>query len=154
MNSDIEVLCQSTSRCPLRLSAKEQEDIFCVTYINRVTFRDPFTVVCHQSFCPAICLFITLSCIGQNTIAQYTFYCQHDVSYTIFITVSTFSGTDINRNMPQLRVPNIYEGVQSEEEKRRARSQQAMYRRLFMDIEREQVKENLRRQEHRKRIVK
>ena len=53
-----------------------------------------------------------------------------------------------------LRVPNIYEGVQSEEEKRRARSQQAMYRRLFMDIEREQVKENLRRQEHRKRIVK
>ena len=27
-----------------------------------------------------------------------------------------------------------------------------MYRRLFMDIEREQVKENIRRQEHRKRI--
>ena len=49
-------------------------------------------------------------------------------------------------------VPNIYSGVESEEEKRRARSQQAMYRRLFMDIEREQVKENIRRQEHRKRI--
>jgi len=72
----------------------------------------------------------------------------------VFITVTTFSGTDIHRNMLLLRVPNIYEGVQSEEEKRRARSQQAMYRRLFMDIEREQVKENLRRQEHRKRIVK
>ena len=49
-------------------------------------------------------------------------------------------------------VPNIYSGVETEEEKRRARSQQAMYRRLFMDIEREQVKENIRRQEHRKRI--
>ncbi|WAR22254.1 hypothetical protein MAR_016228 [Mya arenaria] len=52
------------------------------------------------------------------------------------------------------RVPNIYEGVKSEEEKRRSRAQQAMYRRLFMDKEREQVKENLRRQEHRKRIVR
>ena len=52
------------------------------------------------------------------------------------------------------RIPNIYSGVESEEEKRRARSQQAIYRRLFMDIEREQVKENIRRQEHRKRIQK
>lgn len=70
-------------------------------------------------------------------------------------SVNTFSGTDIHRNMPLVKVPpNIYEGVQSEEEKRRAKSQQAMYRRLFMDLEREQVKENLRRQEHRKRILK
>ncbi|XP_045189455.2 trichohyalin-like isoform X2 [Mercenaria mercenaria] len=69
-------------------------------------------------------------------------------------TVNTFSGTDIHRNMPLVKVPNIYEGVQTEEEKRRAKSQQAMYRRLFMDLEREQVKENLRRQEHRKRIQK
>lgn len=61
-----------------------------------------------------------------------------------------------NRDRPHsstsARVPNIYSGVENEEEKRRARSQQAMYRRLFMDIEREQVKENIRRQEHRKRI--
>ncbi|XP_052250407.1 coiled-coil domain-containing protein 15-like isoform X2 [Dreissena polymorpha] len=69
-------------------------------------------------------------------------------------TVTSFTGTDLNRNLPLLRVPNIYEGVETEEEKRRARAQQAMYRRLFMDIEREQVKENLRRQEHRKRIIK
>lgn len=51
-------------------------------------------------------------------------------------------------------VPSIYEGVVSEEEKRLQQKQHATYRRLFMDIEREQVKENLRRQEHRKQIQK
>ncbi|XP_033756102.1 trichohyalin-like [Pecten maximus] len=65
-------------------------------------------------------------------------------------TITTISGTQINRNIPH--IPNIYMGVQSEEEKQRLRSQQATYRRLFMDIEREQVKENLKRKEHRKRI--
>ncbi|XP_069139453.1 trichohyalin-like [Argopecten irradians] len=65
-------------------------------------------------------------------------------------TITTISGTQINRNIPH--VPNIYIGVQSEEEKQRIKSQQATYRRLFMDIEREQVKENLKRKEHRKRI--
>ncbi|XP_060068170.1 trichohyalin-like [Ylistrum balloti] len=67
-------------------------------------------------------------------------------------TITTISGTQINRNIPH--VPNIYMGVQSEEEKQRLKSQQATYRRLFMDIEREQVKENLKRKEHRKRIQK
>ncbi|OWF51416.1 coiled-coil domain-containing protein 15-like [Mizuhopecten yessoensis] len=65
-------------------------------------------------------------------------------------TITTISGTQINRSVPH--VPNIYMGVQSEEEKQRLKSQQATYRRLFMDIEREQVKENLKRKEHRKRI--
>jgi coiled-coil domain-containing protein 15 len=51
-----------------------------------------------------------------------------------------------------MTVPNIYAGVHDEEEKHRQRSQHALYRRLFMDLEREQVKENLRRQEHRRRI--
>jgi coiled-coil domain-containing protein 15 len=63
-----------------------------------------------------------------------------------------YNGTDITKNIS--KVPDIYEGVHCEEEKRRAKGQQAMYRRLFMDLEREQVKENLRRQEHRKRIQK
>lgn len=56
--------------------------------------------------------------------------------------------------MPHVSVPNIYMGVQTEEEKRQRRLEHATYRRLFMDIEREQVKENLRRKEHRKRIQK
>ncbi len=41
---------------------------------------------------------------------------------------------------------------QSEEDKQQAVKQRALYRRLFMDIEREQVKENLRRKEHRRKI--
>ncbi|KAL4231869.1 Coiled-coil domain containing 15 [Mactra antiquata] len=65
-----------------------------------------------------------------------------------------YTSSNSHKNVPLSKVHHIYEGVQSEEEKRRARSQQAMYRRLFMDLEREQVKENLRRQEHRKRIQK
>ncbi|XP_022783002.1 trichohyalin-like [Stylophora pistillata] len=39
-----------------------------------------------------------------------------------------------------------------EENKARAKSQVAVYRRLFMDIEREQVRENIRMREHRKRM--
>ncbi|XP_064618323.1 coiled-coil domain-containing protein 15-like [Liolophura sinensis] len=52
------------------------------------------------------------------------------------------------------KVPEIYDGVVTQDEKRRKQVQHAMYRRLFMDIEREQVKENLRRKEHRKRIAR
>lgn len=39
-----------------------------------------------------------------------------------------------------------------EEKKARAKSQVAVFRRLFMDIEREQVRENIRMKEHRKRM--
>lgn len=39
-----------------------------------------------------------------------------------------------------------------EEKKVRAKSQVAVYRRLFMDIEREQVRENIRMKQHRKRM--
>ena len=39
-----------------------------------------------------------------------------------------------------------------EEKKARAKSQVAVYRRLFMDIEREQVRENIRMKQHRKRM--
>ena len=49
-------------------------------------------------------------------------------------------------------MPNIYPGVVCEEERVRTANQRAMYRRLFMDIEREQVKENLRRLEHKQKI--
>jgi hypothetical protein len=63
--------------------------------------------------------------------------------------VTSISGHQIMR-VPD--VPNIYPGVQMEEDKQREVNQRAMYRRLFMDIEREQVKENIRRKEHRKKI--
>ncbi|XP_067909932.1 coiled-coil domain-containing protein 15-like isoform X2 [Heterodontus francisci] len=45
-------------------------------------------------------------------------------------------------------------GVDHEESKKRRGNQYLMYRRLFMDIEREQVKEQRRQQEHEKRIAK
>lgn len=70
----------------------------------------------------------------------------------VIFVAPEMSGTDINRNIPIVKVPNIYAGVQCEEEKQRQKTQHAMFRRLFMDIEREQVKENIRRKEHRKRI--
>ncbi|KAK3610419.1 hypothetical protein CHS0354_016598 [Potamilus streckersoni] len=62
------------------------------------------------------------------------------------------TGIHSHPNIHQLQVPDIYTGIQTESEKQRQKNQQALYRRLFMDLEREQVKENLRRQEHRKRI--
>ena len=49
-------------------------------------------------------------------------------------------------------VPSIYSGVQTEEDRKQQKLQQATYRRLFMDIEREQVKENIRRRDHKKKI--
>ena len=47
----------------------------------------------------------------------------------------------------------LHPGIQSEEEKVRSRQQQALYRRLFMDIEREQVKENIRQRNHRLKMA-
>ncbi|ESO90601.1 hypothetical protein LOTGIDRAFT_233620 [Lottia gigantea] len=51
-----------------------------------------------------------------------------------------------------VKIPAIYNGVEEEEEKKRKRSQLALYRKLFMDIEREQVKENLRKRDHKRKI--
>ncbi|XP_078055298.1 coiled-coil domain-containing protein 15 isoform X2 [Mustelus asterias] len=45
-------------------------------------------------------------------------------------------------------------GVDQEESKKQRGNQYLMYRRLFMDIEREQVKEHQRQREHEKRIAK
>ncbi|XP_060702935.1 coiled-coil domain-containing protein 15 isoform X4 [Hemiscyllium ocellatum] len=45
-------------------------------------------------------------------------------------------------------------GVDQEEKKKQRGNQYLMYRRLFMDIEREQVKEHQRQREHEKRIAK
>ncbi|XP_064651707.1 coiled-coil domain-containing protein 15-like [Lineus longissimus] len=53
----------------------------------------------------------------------------------------------------QVNVPDIYPGVVGEEMKKQTVTQRAMFRRLFMDIEREQVKEVTRKKEHRKRIA-
>lgn len=44
-------------------------------------------------------------------------------------------------------------GKVEEDIKQQQRSQMALYRKLFMDIEREQVRENIRMKEHRKRMV-
>ena len=59
------------------------------------------------------------------------------------------SGTQIYR-VPI--VPDINPGIATEADKRLAQKQRATFRRLFMDIEREQVKENARRLEHRRHI--
>ena len=48
--------------------------------------------------------------------------------------------------------PNLQPGVISLQEQKLTASQRATYRRFFMDIEREQVKENIRQREHRNRI--
>lgn len=68
---------------------------------------------------------------------------------SLFPPAACLLGSQVNR-VPQ--VPVLYPGVISEEEKIRAQSQLVMYRRLFMDLEREQVKENIRRRNHRKKI--
>jgi len=60
------------------------------------------------------------------------------------------SGTAVQR-APS--VPVVRPGVETEEERVRARQQHAVYRRLFMDIEREQVKENIRQRNHRLRMA-
>ena len=65
-------------------------------------------------------------------------------------TANTISGTDIER-VPF--VPNIYPGIQSVEEQIRSQQQRALYRRLFMDVEREQVKENIRQKDHRTKMA-
>ena len=59
-----------------------------------------------------------------------------------------------NDDKPDYTGLDLYPGVCREEEKQRAVTQRALYRRLFMDIEREQVKETQRCQAHRKRITK
>ncbi|XP_072033834.1 uncharacterized protein [Amphiura filiformis] len=52
----------------------------------------------------------------------------------------------------QRTVPDVMPGVQEEEHKRQIKNQYSMYRRLFMDIEREQVRENIRKKAHQKKI--
>ena len=60
------------------------------------------------------------------------------------------SGTAVER-APS--VPVVRPGVETEEERMRTRQQHAVYRRLFMDIEREQVKENIRQRNHRLKMA-
>jgi hypothetical protein len=64
--------------------------------------------------------------------------------------VNVICGTDIDRAPV---VPVIRPGVETEEERARARQQLAMYRRLFMDIEREQIRENIRQRDHRMKMA-
>ncbi|XP_033109972.1 coiled-coil domain-containing protein 15-like [Anneissia japonica] len=52
----------------------------------------------------------------------------------------------------KLQVPNVNPGRGQEEDKRLMKNQFSMYRRLFMDIEREQVRETIRRKQHREKI--
>ena len=68
----------------------------------------------------------------------------------VVYTVNTVSGTTVQR-APS--VPVVRPGVETEEECKRTRQQHAVYRRLFMDIEREQVKENIRQRSHRQRMA-
>ena len=68
----------------------------------------------------------------------------------MMLTVNVMTGTAVQR-APS--VPVIRLGVESEEERMRSRQQHAVYRRLFMDIEREQVRENIRQRNHRLRMA-
>ena len=79
----------------------------------------------------------------------------------VFLAIHTHSG-EITR-APQLAAPPrppsafpppLHPDQLVDDQKHLAMKQRATYRRLFMDIEREQVKENQRRQEHRKHINK
>jgi len=82
------------------------------------------------------------------------FLCLHSATksrmYSVGLTVNVLSGTAIQR-APS--VPVVRPGVETEEERMRTRRQHAVYRRLFMDIEREQVKENIRQRSHRQRMA-
>jgi len=70
--------------------------------------------------------------------------------YFVGWTVNVLSGTAVQR-APS--VPVVRPGVETEEERMRTRQQHAVYRRLFMDIEREQVKENVCQRSHRQRMA-
>jgi len=61
--------------------------------------------------------------------------------------VNVLSGTAVHR------APSVRPGVEVEQERMRTRQQHSVYRRLFMDIEREQVKENIRQHNHRLRMA-
>ena len=67
-----------------------------------------------------------------------------------FVSVKLVSGTTVER-APSL--PVARPGVETEAERTRTRRQHSVYRRLFMDIEREQVKENIRQRNHRLRMA-
>ena len=49
-------------------------------------------------------------------------------------------------------VPEIYQGVEESQQQQQAIKQRALCRRMFMDIERQQVREVQRKREHQKRI--
>ncbi|CAH1796040.1 unnamed protein product [Owenia fusiformis] len=68
-------------------------------------------------------------------------------------SVPVMGGTDIERALAVRNMPYINPGLDNEDERKQREKQRAMFRRLFMDIEREQVKENLRRTQHRKKIA-
>jgi coiled-coil domain-containing protein 15 len=64
--------------------------------------------------------------------------------------VNVLCGTDVDRAPT---VPVLRPGVETREERVRASQQLAMYRRLFMDIEREQIRENIRQRNHRMKMA-
>ncbi|XP_012910453.1 coiled-coil domain-containing protein 15 isoform X6 [Mustela putorius furo] len=60
-----------------------------------------------------------------------------------------------SRLSTEFRIPlTLQSGVDQEEDKRERQKQYLRYRRLFMDIEREQVKEQQRQKEHQKKVEK
>ncbi|XP_046853494.1 uncharacterized protein LOC124446685 isoform X2 [Xenia sp. Carnegie-2017] len=48
----------------------------------------------------------------------------------------------------------MHAGIEKQQSKQQVQNQLAIYRKLFMEIEREQVRENLRMKEHRKRMIR
>jgi hypothetical protein len=70
--------------------------------------------------------------------------------FCLLCSVNVICGTDVDRAPV---VPAVRPGLETEEERARARQQMAMYRRLFMDIEREQIRENIRQRNHRMKMA-
>ena len=53
----------------------------------------------------------------------------------------------------KIRIPSVRPGLETEKSKQQSRIERALYRKVFMNIERTQVKENLRQREHRLRMA-
>ena len=74
-------------------------------------------------------------------------------SLEIIVFISVFILGSVLQDLQNVNVPELHPGILGEELKKQTSTQRALYRRLFMDIEREQVKELRKKNEHRKKIA-
>nr|XP_054760272.1 uncharacterized protein LOC129266445 [Lytechinus pictus] len=77
---------------------------------------------------------------------------QEDISYSHYNGGGDVKGHVIMGDGVKGHVPEVNPGVVAEELRRQHGMQFSMYRRLYMDIEREQVRENMRKKTHHKKM--